>query len=95
MCWKSDTGEEVWKERLGGTFSSSLVLVGENLIATSEAGTSHVFVASPDGFKRVAQNQLGSECFATPAVCGSRIYHRVATQVDGKRQEMLFCLGER
>jgi len=94
MCWKSDTGEEVWKERLGGTFSSSLVLVGENLIATDEAGTSHMFVASPGGFKRIAENQLGSECFATPAVCGSRIYHRVAKQVDGKRQELLFCLGE-
>jgi hypothetical protein len=30
----------------------------------------------------------------TPAVCGSRIYHRVAQQVDGQRQEMLYCLGE-
>lgn len=94
MCWKSDTGKEVWQERLGGTFSSSLVLVGENLLATNEAGRTFVFRATPKGYERVAENQLGNECFATPAVCGGRIYHRVAQQVDGKRQEMLYCLGK-
>jgi len=94
MCWRSDTGEEVWKERLGGTFSSSLVLVRDNLLATSESGRTFVFAASPQGFKQLAENQLGSECFATPAVCGSRIYHRVAQQVNGQRQEMLYCLGQ-
>jgi outer membrane protein assembly factor BamB len=95
MCWKSDTGEEVWKQRLGGTFSSSLVLVGDNLLATNEVGHTFVFKADPSEFKLVAENQLGSECIATPAICGSRIYQRVAEQINGQRQEMLYCLGSK
>ncbi|MEX2176292.1 MAG: PQQ-binding-like beta-propeller repeat protein [Pirellulaceae bacterium] len=94
MCWKSDTGEEVWKGRLGGTFSSSLVLVGEHLLATNESGRTYIFKADPAGIELVGENQLGTECFATPAVCGSRIYMRVAKTVDGQRQEMLYCLGQ-
>jgi outer membrane protein assembly factor BamB len=93
MCWNSATGEEMWKHRLGGTFSSSPVLVGDRIYATNEAGQTFVFAASPAGFELLAENQLGSEVFATPAVCGSRVYHRAATQVDGKRQEFVYCLG--
>jgi outer membrane protein assembly factor BamB len=94
MCWKSETGEEMWKGRLGGTFSSSLVLVDGHLLATSESGTTYVFEANPAAFKLVAENQLGSECFATPAICGGQIFHRFAQQTDGKRQEKLVCIGQ-
>jgi outer membrane protein assembly factor BamB len=94
MCWKSDTGEEVWKGRLGGTFSSSLVLANNYLLATNESGTTYVFEANPTEFKLVSENQLGNECFATPAICGSHVFHRYAQQSDGKRQEMLICIGE-
>jgi outer membrane protein assembly factor BamB len=92
-CWKSDTGEEVWKERLGGTFTASLVLVGDNLFATSEPGQTFIFKARPDKFERVAENQLGDEVYATPAICGGRIYMRVVEKNNGQRQEMLYCLG--
>ncbi|MCE9527655.1 MAG: PQQ-binding-like beta-propeller repeat protein [Planctomycetales bacterium] len=94
-CWKCDTGELMWKERLpGGTISSSLVLVNDNLFATNEAGQTFIYKASPNGYESVAQNQLGSEAFATPAICGNRLYYRVAETVGGKRQEVLYCLGE-
>lgn len=92
-CWKSDSGSEMWKGRLAGTFSASLILVGDNLWATNEAGTTFIFKATPDRFEKIAENQLGDEVFATPVVCGSRIYHRVAETIDGKRQERLYCLG--
>jgi outer membrane protein assembly factor BamB len=42
----------------------------------------------------VGENQLANEAFATPAFCGSRIYTRVAEFANGKRQEMLYCLGK-
>jgi outer membrane protein assembly factor BamB len=93
QCWKSETGEEQWKARVGGTFSSSLVLVGDNIFATDEAGKTTIFKASPDKFEKVAQNQLGDEVFATPAICGSRIYHRVAVKKDNQQQGFLYCLG--
>jgi len=92
-CWKSDTGEELWKERLGGTFTASLVLVGDNLYATNEPGQTFIFKAREGKFERVAENQLGDEVYATPAICGSRIYMRVVEKTGGQRQEMLYCLG--
>jgi outer membrane protein assembly factor BamB len=93
VCWKCSTGEEVWKGRLGGTFSSSLVLVGEHLFATNEAGRTFIFKATPEAFKLIAENQLGGDILATPTICGGRIYMRVATSGKGPRQEMLYCLG--
>lgn len=95
MCWKSDTGEEVWKGRISGTFSSSLALVNDTLLATNEAGKTYVFKADPSGFQLLGENQLGDEAFATPVICGNRIYHRFAAKVDGKRQEFLACIGSK
>lgn len=94
MCWKSDTGKEIWKGRLGGTFSASPVLIGEHLFATNEAGQTFVFKATPDAFELVSENSLRGEVFATPTICGSRIYFRVAYQVEGQRQEKLICIGQ-
>ena len=93
MCWKCDTGEELWTKRLGGTFTASLVLVGENLFATNESGQTFIFKADPAKFERVAENKLGDEVYATPAICSSRIYMRVVEKANGQRQEMLYCLG--
>jgi outer membrane protein assembly factor BamB len=91
-CWKSDTGEEIWKSRVGGTFSASLVLADDLLFATSEEGKTIVFKANPERFEKVGENQLGDQAFATPAICGNRIYTRV-TDSDGGRQDWLYCLG--
>ena len=92
-CWKSDTGVEQWKQRLEGTFTASPVLVGDQIFATNETGTTWVFKASPAGFEQVAENKLAEEVFATPTICHSRIYLRGANTIDGKRQESLYCLG--
>ena len=94
MCWKSDTGTEIWKERLSGTFSSSPVLIGDLIYAANEEGQTFVFKASSEKLEIVATNQLGNSVFATPAICGGRIYQRVAHEVDGRRQEVLYCIGE-
>jgi len=93
MCWKCDTGEELWTKRLGGTFTASLVLVGENLFATNEVGQTFIFKADPAKYQPVAENKLGDEAYATPAICGGRIYMRVVEKAGGQRQEMLYCLG--
>lgn len=94
MCWNAATGEEQWKSRVGGTFSASLVLVGDTLFATDESGRTCLWKANPKEFELIGENRLGTEAFATPAVCGGRIYVRHAEQVDGKRQEFLACIGQ-
>lgn len=91
-CWDSKTGKNRWKGRLGGTFSSSPVLVGELIYATNETGTTYVFKASSERFEKVAENQLGEEVFATPTFSGNDIFHRVAYDESGRRQEYLVCI---
>ena len=83
----------MWKERLGGTFSSSPVLAGGKIFATNEEGQTFLFAADPKKFQLIATNKLGNEVFATPTIVGSRIYMRVVEKSDGKRQEVLYCLG--
>ena len=92
-CFRCRDGKEMWKKRLGGTFSSSPVMVGDVIYAANEAGQTFLYKASPDSFQKVAENKLGDSVFATPAICGSRIYTRVAHFEDGQRQEYVYCLG--
>jgi len=91
-CWKSDTGEELWKERLGGDFFASPVRVDDRIYASNVSGKTFVFTATPKGFQILAQNQLGEEAYASPVICGSRIYLRVATKGTA-RQDFLYCIG--
>ncbi|MBL9125464.1 MAG: PQQ-binding-like beta-propeller repeat protein [Planctomycetaceae bacterium] len=95
VCWKSDTGEERWKKRLGGDFTASPILVGETIYATNETGETFVFRANPEKFEEIAVNQLGDRALASAAICGSRIYLHIAEEVDGQEQEMLYCLGRK
>lgn len=92
VCWKSDTGGEQWKERLGGDFFASPVMSGERVYASNVSGKTFVFEATPKSFKLLAQNQLGDEAYASPAICGGRVYLRVARRGES-RQEFLYCLG--
>jgi len=93
VCWKSDTGEELWKERLGGDFFGSPVMAGDRIYASNVGGKTFVFEATPKTFKLLAQNQLGDEAYASPVICGGRIYLRVAKRGDS-RQEFLYCIGK-
>ena len=83
-CIDAASGKAEWTKRLGGEFSASPVLAGENLFAVSEAGTTYVFRASPQ-YELVAENQLGDGSLASPAICGGQIFLRT----DGE----LCCIG--
>jgi outer membrane protein assembly factor BamB len=94
FCWTVDTGKELWKGRIDGTFSASPVLVGDKIFATNEAGRTYLLRAHPAKFELIAENQLGDDALATQAICGNRIYARVAHQKNGRRQEALYCIGD-
>ncbi|MCA9026593.1 MAG: PQQ-binding-like beta-propeller repeat protein [Planctomycetaceae bacterium] len=93
-CWRGSDGEEMWKERLSGPVSASPVLVGDTIYQSNEGGTTFVFKANPERFEEVAVNRLGDESFASPAICGGRIYLRVADNSGNNRQEYLYCIGK-
>lgn len=92
-CWDGQTGEQKWEKRLQGPVSASPVLLGDRILWANEGGSFFVWRASPEKFELLAENTLGDESFASPAVAGGQLFLRVAKQEAGKRQEYLFCIG--
>ena len=93
FCWDAKTGTEKWKTRLSGPVSSSPILASGNIYVSNERGRTYVFRATSNEYQEVAQNQLGNEAFATPAICGNQIFVRVADKSNGRRQETLYCIA--
>ncbi len=96
VCWKADTGEEVWREKVDRDFYASPVMLGWRVYATSLKGVTSVYEVAPraGGFKLLAQNTLGDEALASPSIAGGRIYLRHAKTTGGKREEFLWCVGQ-
>lgn len=95
ICYASGSGDELWKHRLGGTFSASLVVVNDRIYAANESGTTFVYRATDQGFEQLAKNQLGDQTFATFAISRGQIYARTTRGAGDQRQEWLICLGTR
>ncbi len=96
-CWRANDGQEMWKQRFASRkspVSASPVFANGNVYFTAENGQTLVVKANPEKFEEVTRNKLGDESFASMAVCGNQIFTRVAMlDLDGNRQEWLFCLG--
>ena len=84
FCFDAATGDTVWTAKLEGQFSSSPVLAGGRIYVVNEEGAA--FVLKPGRrFELLAKNDLGDGGFATPIICGSRIYLRTLHHI--------YCLG--
>ena len=92
-CWRASDGEEMWKQRLEEPVSASPVYAAGNIYISVESGKTFVFKANPEQFESVAENQLGTQAFATPSFVGDKIYVRVGQGSRGDYQEWLYCLG--
>lgn len=95
ICLDGRSGQERWKARLQARFRASPVLAGGNIYQANTQGKVYVFKADPEAYELLAENRLGEEIYATPAICGGNIFVRVADSASGPRQEMLYCLGRR
>jgi outer membrane protein assembly factor BamB len=93
-CWRASDGQEMWKHRLRGPVSASPVVAGDNIYWANELGTLYVFKTDPYKFDLVAENQVGTDSFPSPAICGGQIFLRVGDSSSGKRQEFLYCFGK-
>jgi outer membrane protein assembly factor BamB len=91
-CWRASDGEMMWRERLGGQYSSSPVLAGDVIHVFNEQGQGFAFKASPDRYESVGGGKLGDDCFATPSIVGDTMYMRLARNQSGKRQEYLVAM---
>ena len=62
-------------ERLGGTFSASLLAKGNTIYAFGDDGKTILFEAS-DTFKELGRNELTGHVQATPAAAGDYLFIR-------------------
>ena len=72
---------------------STLQLLFKAARLLNERAIAYVVRADPARFELVAENPLGDEAFASPVICGGRLYLRVATRSGERRQEWLYCIG--
>lgn len=81
-CINTNNGELVWRERIGGSFSSSPIATKEHLYFFDRLGTSTV-IALGDHFHIVSRNKLESGCMATPAIADNVMYLRTTSHLYG------------
>jgi outer membrane protein assembly factor BamB len=79
-CVAVDSGRVIWQHRIGGTFSSSVVALGEHIYFSSEQGKTTV-VRPGDEYRAVATNELNGRIFATPVVAGQALILRTDTHL--------------
>ena len=80
-CFTLQTGERLYQERLNGTgFTASPVAADGKLYFTSENGLVHVVAAGPE-YRRIASNEMGDDCMATPAIAGGLLIVRTRSRV--------------
>ena len=72
-------------ERLGKRHSASPIVAEGRLYFLDDNGVTHVIKAGPK-FEVLARNDLGEECFASPAVSRGQIFLRTTGH--------LYCIGK-
>lgn len=76
-CLEAKTGKRLWMEKLGKHHSGSAAGADGLLYWPDDAGVVHVVKAGAS-FERVAKNEIGEECYSSPALSRGRIYLRGA-----------------
>lgn len=84
-CVDADTGEEIWKDRVGGTHVASPVTANGLIYFCSEEGDTTIIKAS-DTFRILSKNTLAEGMRASPAVANGRLYLRTFGH--------LYCIGQ-
>ena len=83
-CFATDTGEVVWKGRLGNHYSASLITANNMVYFTADNGITKVVRPGVE-LDVVEENELGEYCYASPTISHSQIYLR--------GEKHLFCIA--
>ncbi len=83
-CYDANSGRQHWVARLGKNHSASPIVVNDLVLFIADDGMTRV-VRPGEKYELVAENPLGEDCFASPAVSNGRLYLRGA--------KSLFCIA--
>ncbi len=85
-CLKAESGQLVWKKRLGGNLWGSILLAGGNLYVSSLEGDTYVVRARSE-FELVAKNSVGEDTYAALAPSDGELFLRT--------HKHLYCISEK
>lgn len=74
-CVDAKSGDEIWRARVGGNFSSSPIYAAGHVYFFDENGKTTIIKASRE-YEVVATNNLGDGFMASPAVSGNALFLR-------------------
>jgi outer membrane protein assembly factor BamB len=84
LCLDGETGEEVYRQRLGGSCNSSPIAGDGRIYLSNNEGSTFVVRAGKE-FELIARNELGERITASPAVSGHQFIYRTDSH--------LYCIG--
>ena len=84
-CYDAKTGKILWRKRLNGRFTASPVAAEGKIFFTNEKGETIVLDAAKSEYTELAQNDLGEDVYASPAISQGRFFFRTANH--------LICIG--
>lgn len=79
-CLEAKSGEQVWNERIGGTYSAAPLATKDRIYFFAEDGRTTILAANRT-FKVLATNQLGDGFMASPMVLGNSLVLRSKTHL--------------
>ncbi|MEN6493828.1 MAG: PQQ-binding-like beta-propeller repeat protein [Thermoguttaceae bacterium] len=84
-CFEASTGDRYWMERVGPHYSASLVSADGLIHFLSDKGVTTILRPGPT-FDVVVTNDLGEDCYASPAISRGQIFVR--------SEKHLFAIGK-
>ncbi|MCC2671281.1 MAG: outer rane biosis protein BamB [Armatimonadetes bacterium] len=84
-CWMANSGEQLWNERTVGHTTASPVVIGDLVYVQADRGVTTIARAGKT-FEKLAENDIGEETFASPAVSQGQLFIRGAAH--------LFAIGK-
>jgi hypothetical protein len=82
-CFEAESGRRAWTQRIGTHFSASPITASGLAYFLADDGTTSVVRPGPK-FELVARNELGENCYASPAASGGELFFRT--------EEHLVCI---
>lgn len=79
-CVDAKTGKSKWTKRIGGNFSASPIIVGDQMLLTSLEGEATVLSATGN-YQKIGQVDLGASIGATPAFADGNLLIRVGDEL--------------
>ena len=79
-CLNANTGEAIWRKRIGGEHCSSPICIGDRIYFFDREGKT-VVIARSDKFEKLATNHLADGFMSSPAIVGDAFILRTKSHL--------------